>query len=516
MAALEGFRLALKGDGFFDVAQSPHESFPQPWIHLEYDGADVRPADGLPLEVNRQFAPGRRHGGSRDCLDLSLPKDNGKQPRLYTVIEKHGAETRGDHRPDATTEQARGGGGLGAADAEIPAGEQNRGIPPGSLVEDEFGIFAAIRQIAIEWKRLLQSLAGCIRRLPGGRLSRPMFMQPSLGRRDIVDQHVMPQKGRRDSGQLHEAVWLQAVHTACRWISLEYTRNCPAIHLPSACREWLLSGIMNAMNERDDLSEIPSMVPDRDHMDTHRGNQRAREQEIAAPGYYRARVERVSTWPVRIMLALLTVAVSGGGYSGWYFYNDLYRINQSQTSLRLGDLELQLNVTGQDAAEEAANLRDGISRTIEQYDLLWANWRANNQKFEDIEGELARLALVNEGQDEAAANNARRIADTNESLSAAQRSVNGINNDLQILRESFAGLEREMGNLAGMQDDLESIREALSSGDSTVLGLVGRLEYVEQSMESVNAHRLQINQTLFNLQEQIESLQTRVGAPGSQ
>lgn len=270
---------------------------------------------------------------------------------------------------------------------------------------------------------------------------------------------------------------------------------------------------MNAMNEPDDLNEIPSMVPDRDHVDTHRGNQRAREQEIAASGYYRARVERASTWPVRIMLALLTLAVGGGGYGAWRFYNETYSDNQRQTDLRLGDLELQLNVTGQDAAEEAANLRDGISRTIEQYDLLWANWRANNQKFEDIEGEIARLGLINEGQDEATANNARQIADANESLSAVRRNVNGINNDLQVLRESFAGLEREIQNLAGMQGDLDSIREALNSGDSTVLGLVGRLEYVEQSMESVNAHRLQINQTLFSLQGQIESLQTQVGGP---
>ena len=65
-----------------------------------------------------------------------------------------------------------------------------------------------------------------------------------------------------------------------------------------------------------------------------------------------------------------------------------------------------------------------------------------------------------------------------------------------------------------MRGDLGSIRTALSSGDSTVLGLVGRLEYMEQSMESVNAHRLQINESLFRLQENIEALQ-RAGSPGA-
>ncbi len=267
---------------------------------------------------------------------------------------------------------------------------------------------------------------------------------------------------------------------------------------------------MPAMSENDDMNEIPSMVPDRDHMDTHLGNRRAKEQEIAPPGYYRARVERASTWPVRIMLALLTLAVGANGYLGWYFYNEMYQTDLRQTDLRLGDLELQLNVTGQEAADEATSLREGIERTIEQYDLLWANWRANNQKFEDIQSEIARLGLVNKGQDEATANNSQLIANVTDALSDVQRSVNNFNNELQSVDDSIAQIDREIQNLAGMEADLESIRQALSSGDSTVLGLVGRLEYMEQSMESVNAHRLQINQSLFGLQEQNEILQEQI------
>lgn len=272
---------------------------------------------------------------------------------------------------------------------------------------------------------------------------------------------------------------------------------------------------MPAMSENDDLNEIPSMVPDRDHMDTHLGNRRAKEREIAPPGYYRARVERASTWPVRIMLALLTLAVGANGYLGWYFYNEMYRTDLRQTDLRLGDLELQLNVTGQEAAEEASSLRESMRIAIEQYDLLWANWRRINQEIEDILSEIARLGLVNEGQDEATANNSQQIATVNDAMSDVQRRVNGINNDLQSLDDLVAEHDREMRNLGEMEGDLESIRQALSSGDSTVLGLVGRLEYMEQSMESVNAHRLQINQSLFRLQEQIESLQTLVSGQSS-
>ena len=270
---------------------------------------------------------------------------------------------------------------------------------------------------------------------------------------------------------------------------------------------------MRGMSENGEKNEIPSMVPDRDHVDAHLGNRRAREREIAPPGRHRARVERAGTWPVRIVLGLLTLAVGAGGYAGWYFYDEMYQSDLRRTDLRLGDLELQLNVTGQEAADEATNLREGIERTIEQYDLLWANWRANNQQFEDIQSELARLALVNEGQDETSANNSRLIASANDAMSGVQRRVNGVNDELRSLNDLVAGHDREIRNLASMEGDLESIRQALSSGDSTVLGLVGRLEYIEQSMESVNAHRLQINQSLFRLREQLEALQTAVGGP---
>jgi len=63
----------------------------------------------------------------------------------------------------------------------------------------------------------------------------------------------------------------------------------------------------------------------------------------------------------------------------------------------------------------------------------------------------------------------------------------------------------ELGELRG---DLVAIQTSLNSGDSTVLGLAGRLEYVEQSMESVNAYRLQVNDSLYRLQQNVESLQS--------
>ncbi|HAU24079.1 MAG TPA: hypothetical protein DCX09_05305 [Gammaproteobacteria bacterium] len=175
---------------------------------------------------------------------------------------------------------------------------------------------------------------------------------------------------------------------------------------------------------------------------------------------------------------------------------------------------MRLALVDESAAESDSNLMENIEKTIEQYDLLWANWRANNRTFEEFQGEIARLKLANEGQDEATANNSQQLASTNEALMASDTRVNALIDDMSRVMDLVNGLNGSVSELGTMRSDLESIRQALNSGDSTVLGLVGRLEYLEQSMESVNAHRLQINETLFRLQENIEALQRSLTGPG--
>ena len=266
-----------------------------------------------------------------------------------------------------------------------------------------------------------------------------------------------------------------------------------------------------ALEKSDELQDIPPMIPDRDDLDSHLSNRRSQKDEIVRPSYHAERVT-VSTLPVRVVLTILCLVAGGGAYGAYYFY-ELYQSNLRQADLRIGDLELRLALVDESAAESDSNLMENIEKTIEQYDLLWANWRSNNRDFEEFKGEIARLKMVNEGQDETAANNSAQLARTSESLVSAEARLNAIVGDLTQVSESVDSLIGSVANLGALRGDLESIRQALNSGDSTVLGLVGRLEYMEQSMESVNAHRLQINETLFRLQESVESLQRSMSGP---
>ena len=168
-------------------------------------------------------------------------------------------------------------------------------------------------------------------------------------------------------------------------------------------------------------------------------------------------------------------------------------------------------MAGESAEESDNDLMENINRTIEQYDLLWANWRANNKQFDDIAGEISRLKISNEGQDETTENNSKAIALVNESLITSETKIASLANNYNQLVGDLSNLDVSVNELGMLRGDLETIRQALNSGDSTVLGLAGRVEYIEQSMESVNAHRLQINESLFRLQENIEALQRPSG-----
>ena len=266
------------------------------------------------------------------------------------------------------------------------------------------------------------------------------------------------------------------------------------------------------MNENDDLKNIPPMVPDRDDVDSYISNRKAQGQDIVRSNYNTEKV-KVSTWPVRIMLTLIVMVLGAAGYGGYIMY-ERYLDDMRQSELRITDLERRLSLVGDSAEESTFNMIERMDFNFSEIDKLWAARRVINGLLEDVQSEIAKIALANEGQNETTASNSRQIANTNESLMASETRLNALNTDFAALTASVSSLNAGVEELEAMRGDMSSIRASLNSGDSTVLGLAGRLEYIEGSMESVNAHRLQINESLFRLQENIEALQLSVNASG--
>ena len=87
------------------------------------------------------------------------------------------------------------------------------------------------------------------------------------------------------------------------------------------------------MNDKNELDDIPPLVPEREDVASHLSDKRAQSQEIVRPSYYTERV-KVSSWPVRVMLSILTLTAVGGIYAGYYFYGK-YQTDLRQANLRI-------------------------------------------------------------------------------------------------------------------------------------------------------------------------------------
>lgn len=267
------------------------------------------------------------------------------------------------------------------------------------------------------------------------------------------------------------------------------------------------------MKDKDDLKNIPPLVPDRDDLASHVSNKRSSKQDIVR-SHYRAEKVKVSTWPVRIMLTLLTLTMGGAGYGAYYMYEQ-YQTDLRQADLRIGDLERRLALVGDSAEESTLNIIERMDFNFSEIDKLWAARRVINTSLENVQSELAKLALVNTGQDEAAATLSQQVTSSSQAAMSNEAKLNALGTQLTEVSQSVAGLNTSIQELSSMRNSLASIQQALTSGDSTVIGLVGRVEYMEESMESVNAHRLQVNESLFRLQETIESLQRALNGRGA-
>ncbi len=264
------------------------------------------------------------------------------------------------------------------------------------------------------------------------------------------------------------------------------------------------------MRDSDELTDIPPIVPTRDDVATHQQARRGQSQEIVRPTLAR---QTVSTWPVRIALVVLTLAMLGAGAAAYNFY-DQYQDELRQADLRIADLERRLSLVGAENEDSVVNIQETLDFHFSEIDKLWAARNNLRTEAQDIRGELSRLELANEGQDEVASNLAQQIDGANTQIGAGSTRLNALVGEMDQLTQQLANMDEALTNLGSLRTELQSVQTALNSGDSNLLGVIGRLEYLEGSMESVNAHRLQINETLFRLQENIEAIQRQATPAG--
>jgi len=261
------------------------------------------------------------------------------------------------------------------------------------------------------------------------------------------------------------------------------------------------------MRDNDDFDNIPSMVPSRDDVSSR---QQARQQpDLVKPVSY-AELVKVSTWPVRIMLALLTVSLGGAAYYGYELHQQtLAQLNQSNQ--RISDLEGRLALVGDSAEETMGNIIERVDFNFSEIDKLWAARNTTNTSVTDLTGRVA--VVENRSQENLTAieeTNVRLVQSTN-LVEDTRRDVATLRTGAEQLTTQLATLNTQVQGLRTVGQDLANLRAEISTAETTSGGLSDRLIRVEEAVEAIDTFRMQMNQTVLRLQQQIEAANTGSG-----
>jgi len=262
------------------------------------------------------------------------------------------------------------------------------------------------------------------------------------------------------------------------------------------------------MRDNDDFKDIPSLVLSREDV-VERQSTRKHSDIESTPRY--GEVIKVSTWPVRIMLGMLTLAIGAGGWLGYQAYaENLQALEQSNR--RIEDLESRLALVGNSAEETTANVIERLDFNFAEIDKLWAARNATNNNVNEMTGKLAVLEDASSGHTETTDTLAQMIANNTQQNQAALAEINRVKAELEQVNASMATITTGLRSVQNVAQDMANIRASLNNGDSTLVGLQDRMVNLEEAVESIDAYRLQVNQTLTRLQQNIENVQSGVRA----
>lgn len=256
------------------------------------------------------------------------------------------------------------------------------------------------------------------------------------------------------------------------------------------------------MRDNDDLNDIPSMVPSRDDVDSRR---HARKQpDLVKPVSY-AELVKVSTWPVRIMLATLTLALAGTAYYGYTLNQEgMRQINLSNQ--RIADLEGRLALVGDSAEETTGNIIERVDFNFSEIDKLWAARNATNRDLTDLTGRVAVVETRSQENLTAVEETNVRLVQSTNLAEDARRDVASVRTETQQVAQQLTTLTTQVQGLQNVAQDLVNLRAEISTAENASGGLSDRVIRVEEAVEAIDTFRMQINQTVFRLQQQIEAV----------
>ncbi len=302
-------------------------------------------------------------------------------------------------------------------------------------------------------------------------------------------------------------------------------------------------------SEQDEFHDMPDLGPARDDMDqpdipTLEPVSDQPEQTSASPANRHTKPRPPRGLAYAVVLCLVLIAGLG-----FWFYTERVALQQQLTATQSNNAQLQVRLADieqlVDAADESANksgaaLQAQLRRKIQQdqqrvdhvdseIGKLWAIYQKYRPRIESMEqelktvsGSLETLGLSMDKQSQAVSKAQSTLQQLDKQFTELQQNLSGVKETLAGVKQTQQQLSRFQEQVRGQyltvqeQNDLQSvqltkIQQRLDQGlvqPADVQQLRQLLNEHDKALESINAHRRQVNSELLRLRERIASVQT--------
>ena len=202
-----------------------------------------------------------------------------------------------------------------------------------------------------------------------------------------------------------------------------------------------------------------------------------------------------------LTILFLGLVVTGG--AGFYFYQqtELAKAELINSNNRITQLESRLNMVDETTSQSSLGLMEKVDFNFSEVDKLWAARNALKTEVETLTATVTALKNTSTALETATTSQASTLNNLNNQITT-------ISNRLEQINQNFSGMSNLGSQLTTINADLNRVKTSMAAIED---GVGDRLTTAEQDIESINVFRLQINQTLTNLQDSINRLQSRVG-----
>lgn len=247
------------------------------------------------------------------------------------------------------------------------------------------------------------------------------------------------------------------------------------------------------MPDKDDdsLTEIPSMVPDRDELAARRAQQAPRKSAQKKGGGGGG--SGFLWWSVVLVLLVGLLGL------GFLLSQTSNRLKHEQAQLddyqqRIAALEKKLSVTDKSVSSSSTATKARIADLDHEIRKLWDNvWRRSKKELAEHDAQIDKLNARIEKLNAAADDQSKTMKTLNSKIGETQLSLKVLSDQLDAAGDIPTQLKTINGQLSGIKSDLAKLKASQAK-------LGKRVNDVEGWVASFNAYRKQVNDRLLNLQ----------------